>query len=557
MNFIYKFVILIFAVAVCSGCKSMKEKVDLIITNAVIYTVDEDFSIANSIVVHEGKVVATGEKNDLIKLYKAKKHIDASGFFIYPGFYDPHCHFYGYGLGLVTRADLTGLNSFQAVVDTMIAFSLVKTSGWLVGRGWDQNLWESKEYPDNEILNDVFPNRPVMLIRVDGHAVLANDKALKLAGIDANYSVHGGEVLLKNGKPTGILIDKAADILKYLFEDEMSGNRNNEDIITDGILKAQKNCFAVGITTVADAGLDYNAVKLLLGLQENDDLLMNVYAMLNYTPENIENFISKGIFRTGRMHIRSVKFFADGALGSRGALLLEPYNDRPGHHGILTIDPDNFKKNCKEIFDYGYQVNTHAIGDSANRFVLETYATVLKEKNDLRWRIEHAQVVHPDDLELFRKYSVIPAINAIHATSDMYWAQDRLGKYRIKHAYAYKDLLNTNGWICNGSDFPVEPINPLLGFFAAIQRTDLDGLPKGGFLPENRLSRKQALKAMTIWSAKACFEEYEKGSLEPGKTADMVFLDTDLMNVETVKIPEAKVMSTWVNGVKVFDVKDQ
>lgn len=538
-----------------AGCAAKKENASLLIVNATIYTVDDQFSVASGMVVSNGVIVEVGNDQDLLSRYSPDTVIDASGAFIYPGFYDPHCHFYHYGAGLATRADLSGTASFDEVLKRMADFSKIRPDGWLAGRGWDQNNWPVKEFPDNSVLNQLYPDRPVILIRIDGHAVLANKTALKRGAIDASTNIPGGEVILKNGKPTGILIDKAADVLKDLFLLEMTQGSEGEEELVNGILAGQHNCFAVGLTTVADAGLEFKEVQLLESLQEKKQLSMKVYAMVTYSPENIGHYLKKGPYRTSHMHVNSVKFYADGALGSRGALLLEPYADKPGYYGILTLDPALFRKQCAEILDYGYQVNTHAIGDSANRLVLDIYSQILSGKNDLRWRIEHAQVVHPDDYQRFANFSIIPSVNSTHATSDMGWAINRLGPDRVRNAYAYQKLLKTNGWLCNGSDFPVEQINPLLGFFAAIARQNLMGDPAGGWQMENALSREDALRAMTIWAAKACFEEKEKGSLEAGKAADFVLLHHDIMTIPAIQIPELKVAETWINGTCVFQYK--
>ncbi|RPH86484.1 MAG: amidohydrolase, partial [Chroococcales cyanobacterium metabat2.561] len=494
-----------------------------------------------------------GSEKELLSRYSSGNILDAEGNAVFPGFYDPHCHFYHYGAGLATRADLSGTSSFEEVLEVMKRFAAERPEGWLAGRGWDQNNWPAKEFPDNVELNRLFPDRPVVLIRIDGHAVLANDVALKAAGIDHRSVIAGGEIQKRSCTLTGILLDKAADVMKELFLEETTASEMGGEELVQGILQGQENCFAVGLTTVGDAGLENTEVALLRKLQQDNKLKMNVYAMITYTPENISEYISKGIYDDGKMHIRSVKFYADGALGSRGALLLEPYSDKAGYHGILTLEPEEFLQQCRELYDYGYQVNTHAIGDSANRLVLKTYGKVLPEFNDARWRIEHAQVVHPDDLHLFTEYGIIPAINTTHATSDMGWAGERLGAERIRNAYTYQDLLQTNGWLCNGSDFPAEQINPLLGFYAAVSRQDLQGKPGGGWQPENGLSREDALRAMTIWAARSCFEEKEKGSLEPGKRADFVILDQNIMVTPVKKIPSTKVISTWIDGVKVYN----
>jgi predicted amidohydrolase YtcJ len=304
----------------------------------------------------------------------------------------------------------------------------------------------------------------------------------------------------------------------------------------------------VGLTSVGDAGLDKEIVGIIDSLQKNDSLQMHINAMLNPSKENIDFYINKGIYETDRLTVRSIKLFADGALGSRGALLKKPYTDDPSSRGLQVGETRYLEQICRLAFEKGYQVNTHCIGDSAVSLILGIYGSVLPENNDLRWRIEHAQVVDPADLEMFRRYSVIPSVQTTHATSDMYWAEDRLGPERIGHAYAYRTLLQQNGWIANGSDFPVESINPVYGFYAAVARKDLKGMPPGGYHMEQSLSRDQALRAMTIWAAKASFGERRRGSLEPGKDADFVILDRDIMTVQEDSIPGTKVLETWIKG---------
>ncbi len=549
---IKRILIMVITAAVFQGCSTSKEEADIMIKNGFIYTVDENFSLAEAMVINEGRIVALGTEKELVAKYRPAEIIDAGGSFIYPGFYDPHCHFYHYGAGLITRADLRGTTSLDEIIQIIKEFAELHPGEWLAGRGWDHNNWIVKEFPDNKQLSSLFPNTPVMLVRVDGHAVLANDAALKEAGIDASTKIAGGEVVVKNGKLTGILLDNAADVIKEMFHKKAVSDLGEENLIK-GILQAQNNCLAYGLTTVADAGLDLKEVLLLEKLQHQKRLKMNIYGMLNYTQENIGFYLVNGPYNRERMHLRSVKFYSDGAMGSYGALMLEPYSDKPGSYGILTQDTEEFRMNCLKVMDYGYQVITHAIGDSANRFVLGIYSSLLQPGNDLRWRIEHAQVVHSDDLEKFTRYNIIPAINAIHATSDMSWALDRLGPERIKYAYAYKKLLQTNGWLCNGSDFPIEPVNPLLGFYAAVARKDIFGVPVGGWQMGNALSRQEALMAMTIWSAKACFEEKVKGSLETGKFADFVILDKDIMKAPVNEVPKIKVTQTWIRGEKVFE----
>ena len=317
-------------------------------------------------------------------------------------------------------------------------------------------------------------------------------------------------------------------------------------------MAAQKNCFAVGLTSVHDAGLGKNVIDVIDSLNRSDEMMMRTYAMLAPTKENFKEFVDKGIYKTDRLNVRSVKLYADGALGSRGAKLLQDYSDDPGNSGLLLQSPDSIMEILKTAHKQGFQVNTHAIGDSANRMMLTLYGEVLKGENHKRWRIEHAQVIAPGDFDLFGKYSIIPSSQPTHATSDMYWAGERLGPERIKGAYAYKQLLGQVGWIPLGTDFPIENINPLYTFYAAVTRKDLKGWPEGGFQTENALSREEALKGMTIWAAKAAFEENEKGSLEVGKLADFVVLDKDIMEIPGKGLPTVKVLKTFIDGQEVF-----
>ncbi|HTM92228.1 MAG TPA: amidohydrolase, partial [Flavisolibacter sp.] len=414
---------------------------------------------------------------------------------------------------------------------------------------WDQNDWPVKEFPTNEKLNALFPNRPVLLTRVDGHAVIANQKALEIAGIKAGDQVSGGEILVKNGKLTGILVDNAVDLVSKNIP------ALTEDQIKKSLLEAQQNCFAVGLTTVDDCGLSFQAVELARQMQNSGELKMRMYIMLSDEKSNYDWARKNGKLKTDRLNVRSFKVYADGALGSRGACLLEPYSDQPGHYGFLLSSQQHFDSVAQVISDLGYQMCTHAIGDSGNRTILNIYAKYLKGKNDLRWRIEHAQVVNQNDFNLFGQYNVIPSVQPTHATSDMYWAGDRLGPQRVKGAYAYKQLLNENKWIPLGTDFPVEDISPFKTFHSAVFRTDSKEYPTGGYQPEDALTREEALRGMTIWAARANFEEKEKGSLEKGKFADFIILDKDIMTIDAKEILNTSVLATYINGEKVYQKK--
>lgn len=528
-----------------TGC-AQQEKADLIIFNAKVYTVNDDFDVEESMAVRNGKVLEVGSSERILNKYTALDKIDLDGNYVYPGFYDAHCHFYGYGRMKVSQADLTGTTSFDEVLTILIKHAKEYPAEWIRGRGWDQNDWEDTHFPDKKKLDELFPQTPVYLTRIDGHAALCNSKALKMAGISTETKVNGGEIIMKDGEPSGILIDNAMDLVYAVIP--VPG----DDEIIRSLKKAEEDCFSYGLTSVADAGLSYEVVQLIDGLHQSGDLKMRIYAMLSPEEKNFSEYVAKGPYLTNYLTIRSIKLYADGALGSRGAKLIEPYHDRPETNGLLLQDPKYFKDVCMLAKQHGYQVNTHAIGDSANRMLLHIYGEFLGEKNDLRWRIEHAQVVDPEDFELFGRYNIVPSVQPTHATSDMYWADERLGPERIKNAYAYHQLLNENGWIPLGTDFPVEQVNPFLTFYAAIARKDISGYPENGFQIENALSREDALRGMTIWAAKASFEEDIKGSLEPGKFADFIVLKEDLMIIDPENIPSMEVQNTYLNGEAVF-----
>jgi predicted amidohydrolase YtcJ len=432
------------------------------------------------------------------------------------------------------------------VVQRVKEFASSSKEGWITGRGWDQNDWQNKQFPTNELLNTLFPDRPVLLARVDGHAAIANQFALDLAGIKTGMTITGGDIVEVAGKPTGVLIDNAVDLVAA----KIPGATGNQ--LKEALLAAQKNCFSYGLTTVDDCGVSANDVLFLDSLHKSGDLKMRIYAMLSDNKANYDFLFSKGKIKTDRLNVRSFKVYADGALGSRGASLLADYSDRPGWKGFLLSNPAHFDSVAALLIDKGFQMCTHAIGDSGNRTILKVYGKHLEPGNDLRWRIEHAQVINSEDFELFGRYNIVPSVQPTHATSDMYWAGDRLGAQRVKGAYAFKDLMKQIGWIPLGTDFPVEDISTFKTFYAAVVRKDAKGWPESGYQPENALSREEALKGMTIWAAKSNFEEKEKGSLEKGKFADFIILGQDLMKVAEQELLKLTVQSTFVNGEKVF-----
>jgi predicted amidohydrolase YtcJ len=524
-----------------------KKEADLLVFHCTIYTVDATFSVAEAMVISDGKIIATGNKADLEKAYSCKQKLDAQGKFIYPGFIDAHAHFVGYGMSL-QQVDLTGTTSWADVIKRVKAFAAMNKEGWLTGRGWDQNDWAVKEFPTNEQLTALFPDRPVLLERVDGHASIANKKALELAGVKAGDKINGGEITAtKSGAAlTGMLVDNAVELVALKIPSITAAQ------FKKALQAAQKNCFAVGLTTIDDCGLDYTVAEQIKILQQAGTLKMRLYVMLSDAKKNFDWLEKNGIVKTDRLNIRSIKMYGDGALGSRGACLLQPYSDQPGHYGFLLSTPAHFDSVANFAAQKGYQLCTHAIGDSGNRIILNTYAKYLNGHNDLRWRIEHAQVINPADFNLFGNNTIIPSVQPTHATSDMYWADKRLGKEREKGAYAYKQLLQQNGWIPLGTDFPVEDISTFKTFYAAVVRKDAKGWPAAGFQMENALTREETLRGMTIWAAKANFEETEKGSLEQGKLADFVILDADIMKVAPQKILGVKVVATYLGGEKVY-----
>jgi len=538
---------LFFAIIVlCFISCNDKQSVDLIIKNATIYTVDSSFARAEAMAIKDGMIIATGSNESILKNYEAKENIDAEKKAVYPGFIDAHAHFVGYGHSLFV-ADLYDTKSFDEVLERLKSFAAAHPDEqWILGRGWDQNKWPGKTYPTNEKLNQLFPDKPVYITRVDGHAAICNQKAFDLANVKPGATISGGDAETKNGKLTGVLIDNAKELVNNNIP-----QLSKEDY-AKRLLAAEKNCFAVGLTTITDCGLSYTDVDAIDTLQKQGKLNMRLYVMLSDNKENFAHYLPKGPYKTDKLFVKGFKFYADGALGSRGACLLQPYNDKKDWKGFLLSSIAHFDSSAQLLAGTDFQMCTHAIGDSGNRMILNVYNKVLKGKNDKRWRVEHAQIINENDFNLFGQSSIIPSVQPTHATSDMYWAEERLGKERLKGGYAYKQLLQQNGWIPLGTDFPVEDISTFKTFLAAVTRKDAKGFPAGGFQTENALTREETIKGMTIWAAKAGFLEKEVGSLEKGKKADFIILDQDLMKVAETDILKTKVVSTYLGGKKVF-----
>ncbi|OUJ72213.1 amidohydrolase [Hymenobacter crusticola] len=552
MNSTLRFRYLLLPLLACQmSCQSTSsDSADVVVYNATVYTVDSTFTQAQAFAIKDGKFVAVGSTDDIRRRYKGTQEIDGQGKFIYPGFYDAHCHFYRYALGL-RDANLVGTASWPEVVAKLTAQrQQYPQAAWVTGRGWDQNDWPTKQFPTKDTLDKLFPDVPVLIARVDGHAALANQKALDLAGVTAATPINGGTITRNaQGKLTGLLVDNAVRLVSSKIPEPTPAEAEA------ALLQGQQNCVAVGLTSLADAGLNKADVDQMERLQKQGKLKLRLYTMLNPTKENKAYYLPKGPVFNDRLTVASFKVYADGALGSRGACLVEPYADRPKETGFLLSTEKEYRALAKELAASKFQMNTHAIGDSANRIILNIYGEALKGQKDRRWRIEHAQVITPADMPKFGQFGVVPSVQPTHATSDMYWAGERLGAKRLKTAYAYEELRKQYGQVALGSDFPVEDINPLYGFHSAVARQDAKNYPAGGFQPENALSRPDALRGMTTWAAHAAFEEKQKGRIQPGMAADFVLLDKDLLKAPAPELRGAKVLQTWIAGEKVYPSK--
>lgn len=523
-----------------SSCQS---KVDLIVHNANVYTLGQNNLKASAFVVDDGKFVDVGGE-ELLEQYTAKKVLDLQELPVYPGFIDSHCHFLSLGLSL-NKVDLVGTKSFEDVLDRVKRYATNKELNAITGRGWDQNDWKIKRLPNKEQLDLLFPDIPVALRRIDGHAMLVNQKALDLAGITLDTEVTGGQIVKENGKLTGVLIDAPMQMVTNILpkpsvEDKIKSLQDAEEI-----------SFANGLTTVSVAGLDREDIFLIDSLHKTGALTIRVYAMISNSQDNVDYFLKEGPYKTDKLNVRSFKVYADGALGSRGAALKDSYSDLDNHTGAFITSKDSLEALAYKLAASPFQMNTHAIGDAANQVVLEAYNKALVFSDDPRWRVEHAQIIDTNDIKLFNR-KILPSVQPTHATSDMYWAEDRLGEDRLYGAYANKALLEQSGRIALGTDFPVEDVNPFKTFYAAVVRKDSEAFPEEGYLPENKLSEIEALKGMTIWGAYANFEDKEKGSIEAGKVADFIILDRDIIKVSEKRILKTRVVATLVDGKIVY-----
>lgn len=540
--------LLVITSLVLVGCYQ-GENADLIIHNAKIYSCDAGFNVYEAMAIRDGKIVQMGPEREILNGYACDNLINAELQPIYPGFYDAHCHFVSYAKTL-GQVNLVGSQSFDEVVKRITEFKNENDVEWILGRGWDQTLWKSDSiFPTNEKLNELFPNTPILVRRIDGHAALANNKALELAGFTIDTKIEGGVLEVKEGVLTGILLDNAFDEINKVIPDWSIEQKK------EYLKKAEYKLFEQGLTTINDAGVDVNDRDLFIDMYENNELSINSYMMLFPEGDNLNFATKNGIVKSEKLNIRSFKLIADGALGSWGACLHDEYSDNPHQHGYLLKDQSDMKDIAELAKEIGYQLNTHCIGDSANSVMLNIYKDVIQDVYDHRWKIEHAQVLTPSSFELFESIGVIPSVQPTHCTSDMRWAETRLGKERVKRAYAYNDILERAGVIALGTDFPIENISVVETFYAAVSRKNKEGLPVDGFQIENALSRKDALMGITYWPAYSNFEEEERGSLEAGKKADFVFLTNDLMEVSESEILNTFVLRTFIDGTEVFNAK--
>lgn len=518
---------------------------DLIVHNAKIYTCDKNFTIVEAMAIKDGKILQVGPEREILNGYSSDEIIDAELQPIYPGFYDAHCHFTAYA-NTLNEVNLVGCKSFNEVIDRVIQFDKKVNPKWIKGRGWDQNLWDIKEFPNNDSLSKLFPEKPIFIRRIDGHTALANKKTLELANITINTICEGGQILSNQDELTGILIDNALNIVNQVIPEI----DKSEQLAL--LQKAEQDLFAQGLTSINDAGVDPIERQNFINWYLKGDLKINSYMMLFPEEDNLKFALENNEFDSMGLHINSFKLIADGALGSRGACLIHHYTDSVDHFGTILKSKDKIRSIAKTVSNLDFQMNTHCIGDSANRLMLNIYKDVIGAKPDHRWKIEHAQVLNPADFDLFEYLNIIPSVQPTHCTSDMPWAPKKLGEERIPFAYAYQTLLKKSGIIVLGTDFPIESISTLATFYAAVTRKNNHIENHEGYNIIEALSRKESLLGMTYWAAYSNFEEHERGSLEAGKNADFIFLNKDIMTVNEDQLLSTFVMKTFLNGNLVY-----
>lgn len=538
---------ILFSMVLAIGASCMKgQSVDLVIHNAKIHTMDDRNSVVQAIAIRDGKVIEAGPDRQIMNKYSADEFIDAEGKDIFPGFADAHGHMMSLARQKLS-ANLVGTTSMEELIVRVEKYSQKKERPVIVGGGWDQSLWNTKALPTNELLNEKFPDKPVVLYRIDGHAILVNDAALKKYRINTSSQVDGGAILKKeDGSLTGILLDNAISLISEKLPDFPDSE------LIAALLEIQQELYGYGITDVHEAGLTTHDFKLVRRLVKDNKLTIGIYGMLYPEKENADFAKKHGILKEKNLLVRSFKVMGDGALGSRGALLKQPYSDDLHNHGLLTTSVDDLKRYSSLAELTGYQLNIHAIGDSTNRLVLELIRAFSKKNPDHRWRLEHAQVIDPEDFDLLESSGAFPSVQPTHAVSDQRWAESRLGKARLRGAYAYNTLLQKAGMLAIGTDFPVESTNPFLTIHAAVNRKNAEGDPIEGFLMEEALTEEACLRGMTIWAAFASFQEETKGSLEKGKDATFVMLESPFSSKAVYNPNYAN--RTFIRGKLVFSM---
>ncbi len=531
-------------------------RASMVLLNGTVYTVDGSGSVVEALAIDRDRVLAAGSTESIQSSFVGDTVIDLGGRPVYPGFIDAHAHLESLGSVLAT-INLMGTGSVEEIQRMIAGAASRKQPGqWILGRGWDQNRWSGKQFPNHRDLDAVSGESPVYLKRVDGHAVWVNNLVLELAGVSKETpDPEGGRIIRdRNGAPTGVFIDNAIQIITAVMPQPARDER------TAMVELAVKECVRYGLTEVHDMGVDSIGVLVHKELAADGRLPLRVYVALDGLGEAWRWYQTRGPevgSSNNMLTIRAVKLYADGALGSRGAALLEPYSDDPPNRGLTLTSHGDLRNVVELALQTGFQVCVHAIGDRGNALTLDVYENAFKSLQvnglDARFRVEHAQILHPDDIPRFARLGVIPSMQPAHCTSDMYWAESRLGPDRVRGAYAWRTLLEAGSIIPAGSDFPVESPDPLRGFFSAVTRQDQDGWPEGGWYGLQRMTREEALKAFTIWGAYAAFQEETKGSLEPGKWADLVVLSKDIMTIPANEIPDVRVQLTVVGGRVVYN----
>ncbi|MCP4725623.1 MAG: amidohydrolase [bacterium] len=542
---------MILFILVVSFClTNCSKNADLVFKNGKVLTVDSNFSTVEAVAVTGDKISFVGSNSEVEGYIGDNTQvIDLEGRLMVPGLIDAHGHMPMLGSAL-ENLDLVGSSSFQEIID-MVAekVSASEPGEWILGHGWDQNDWDVKQFPVHDALSRVSPDNPVYLTRIDVHAGIANAKAIEISGVTGQTeSPEGGKIHLKNnGEPTGLFIDNAMLLISSNIAEPTNEQRRND------LVRAADNCLTVGLTGVHDAGVPEETIDDYKNLIDNGRLNIRVYAMLSSEEEDLVPVMERNKligYGNNFLTVRSLKLLIDGALGSRGAAMIEDYSDDQGNKGLITVPYERIVQAARAALQTGWQVNTHAIGDRGNRLVLDAFETALKENpnDDHRFRIEHSQIVTPEDFARFAELNIVPSMQTTHCTSDMYWVQDRIGPERVKGAYSWRKFLDSGLYIPNGSDFPVESNNPMLGIYAAITRQDAEGWPEGGWFPDQKLTREEALKGFTIWAAESSFQEDLVGSIEVGKYADFTILSKDIMTIDPKEILTTKPVYTVVGG---------